>query len=157
MCGVMLGLIVASGILSERCLRGLFATRELPMQFAAESPSLVTLVVTNPKASASFGVLVSEVGHPGRAQFPLVRGGSSEKRAYLLTPSARGTLRFGSLRISTRFPFGFFEKSLLVEADQEAWVAPAPRAGGATPRSPREGAGHHGAMREGQGLDPWEL
>jgi uncharacterized protein (DUF58 family)/transglutaminase-like putative cysteine protease len=156
-CGLMLGLIIASGVLSERCLRGLAASRELPMQLAAGTPSLVSLVLRNDKAAASFGVLVTELSHPGRSQFPLVRGGESERRAYLLTPSARGTLRFGSLRISTRFPFGLFEKSLVIDLPQEAWVAPASQPGGSAVHSPREGPGNHGASIEGPGLDPWEL
>ena len=156
-CGLMLGLIVASGVLSERCLRGLVASRELPMQLAAGTSSLVTLLVRNDKPGASFGVLVSETNLPGRAQFPLVRGGESERRAYLITPAARGTLRFGSLRISTRFPFGLFEKSLVIDAPQEAWVAPAASPGGSSIHSPREGPGDRGASVEGQGLDPWEL
>ncbi len=156
-CGLMLGLIVASGVLSERCLRGLRASRELPVQLAAGTPSLVTLVVHNAKPGASFGVLVSETGLAGRAQFPLVRGGETERRAYPITPTARGTLRFGSLKISTRFPFGLFEKSLVMDAPQDAWVAPASHPGGSSIRAPRQGPGDHASSVEGQGLDPWEL
>ena len=210
-CGVMLGLILASGVLSERCLRGLQVARELPAQLSAHSESLVTFTLRNAKTSPSFSVLASEqalqssrfldsaaVGaskrrrrggekpandrsagergagagptlltgedgslyrhvSTGRVQFPLIRGGQTERRAYLITPAQRGSLAFGKVKLSTRFPFGLFEKSLMVDLPERVFVAPESTPGALPAPLPRLGAGERGALGEGQGIEPWEL
>jgi uncharacterized protein (DUF58 family) len=51
--------------------------------------------------------------------------GERAQRAYLLTARARGPLRFAGFRVSTRFPFGLFAKSMLIEAPGETLVYPA--------------------------------
>jgi uncharacterized protein (DUF58 family) len=172
-CGVMLGMIVASGILSERCLRGLTVRRELPDRFTAGLPTLVGIAVHNRKSWPSFGVLISEeTALPpvqglelrvkrgmtlGQSQFPIVRPGETARRAYAFTPARRGRLVFARLRIATRFPFGLFEKSLYVECPEEglAWPHPRPCALPQVPERPL--AGEHAAAREGHGTEPWDL
>jgi uncharacterized protein (DUF58 family) len=172
-CGVMLGLIVASGILSERCLRGLTVRRELPDRFTAGSPTLVGIAVQNHKSWPSFGVLVSEeTALPpvqglelrvkrgqtlGQSQFPIVRPGETARRAYAFTPARRGRLTFARLRIATRFPFGLFEKSLYVECPEEGLAWPRPRPCALPPNPERPRAGERAAGREGHGTEPWDL
>ena len=172
-CGVMLGMIVASGILSERCLRGLTVRRELPDRFTAGQATLVGIAVHNQKKGPSFGILVSEEttlppvqgielrnkrGLPlGQCQFPIIRPGETARRAYLFTPVRRGTLSLVRLRVATRFPFGLFEKSLYVELPDQALVWPQPRPC-VLPRSPeRPLVGEHAAAMEGHGTEPWDL
>jgi uncharacterized protein (DUF58 family) len=172
-CGVMLGLIVASGILSERCLRGLTVRRELPDRFTAGQTALVGIALHNRKAGPSFGVLVSEETELppvqgiqlrvnrgftlGQCQFPIVRAGETAHRAYPFIPAHRGRLAFSRLRIATRFPFGLFEKSLYVELHEEGLAWPQPRTC-VLPTSPeRPLVGEHAAAVEGHGTEPWDL
>ena len=155
-CGLMLGMVVASGILSERCLRGLEVERQLPRSATAGEPALFGLAVRNSKKSASFGLSIRDLATGGRCQFPLVRACERETRAYAFTPARRGRLALGALRVATRFPFGLFEKSLEVDLPEELLVRPAPLPG-PLPGSPRRRDGESPAPRAGQGLEPWEL
>jgi uncharacterized protein (DUF58 family) len=172
-CGVMLGMIVASGILSERCLRGLTVRRELPDRFTVGQATLIGIAVHNQKRGPSFGVLVSEeTALPpvqgiqlsakrgltlGQCQFPIIRSGETARRAYAFTPARRGRLALARLRVATRFPFGLFEKSLYVELPDEGLVWPQPLPC-ALPRSPeRPLVGEHAAAMEGHGTEPWDL
>ncbi len=172
-CGVMLGMVVASGILSERCLRGLVVRRELPDRFTAGTSTLVGISVHNTKRSPSFGILVSEeTALPpvqglqlrakrgltlGQCQFPIVRPGETARRAFPFTPSKRGKLALLRLRVATRFPFGLFEKSLYIELGQDAlvWPQPVPTPLPRTPEWPLPG--EHSAATEGHGTEPWDL
>jgi uncharacterized protein (DUF58 family) len=172
-CGVMLGMVVASGILSERCLRGLVVRRELPDRFTAGKPGLVGIALHNGKRSPSFGILVSEETELppvqglqlrvkrgvtlGQCQFPIVRPGETAHRAYPFTPPRRGKLALLRLRVATRFPFGLFEKSLYIELGQDGLVWPQPRPI-PLPRSPEWPLpGEHSAAIEGHGTEPWDL
>ncbi|MHB1847355.1 MAG: DUF58 domain-containing protein, partial [Deltaproteobacteria bacterium] len=155
-CGLMLGMVVASGILSERCLRGLELERQLPASATAGQPTLIGLSIRNTKQSASFGLLVHDRATGGRCQFPLVRACEGESRAYRHTPAQRGRLELGALRVATRFPFGLFEKSLEVELPASLIVHPAPLPC-ALPHAPARRDGEAAAPEAGRGVDPWEL
>ena len=84
--------------------------------------------------------------------------GGRETRSYRVRPARRGRLDFAGFVVSTRFPFGLFAKSLLIEAPERAWVVPAidpvraapPRAEGA--ESGRAGAGPRGSGSAVSGL-----
>ncbi len=156
-CGVMLGLIIASGVLSERCLRDLEVTRELPEHLTVGEEGLVVLVLRNAKPTASFGVLATELDGSGLAHFPLVAGGASAKRAYQLTPRDRGTLRLNRLRLSTAYPFGIFEKSLVVERPEALLIAPAALEAPLPSSASAPGLGDQAETSEGLGPDPREL
>jgi len=60
----------------------------------------------------------------GRCFALRVSPGSSETRRYRLQPARRGTLAFTGFRVSTRFPFGLFLKSLELESPEETLVYP---------------------------------
>jgi uncharacterized protein (DUF58 family) len=67
-----------------------------------------------------------------RCFFLRVPPGGSQVAVYRRTVKQRGRVRFAGFRVVTRFPFGFFEKSVAVEAPGELVVYPAveaPRAG----------------------------
>ncbi|MHB8417932.1 MAG: DUF58 domain-containing protein [Myxococcales bacterium] len=156
-CGLMLGVIVASGLLSERCLRGLVVERLLPDRAACGQPVLVGLSVRNTKRYASFGLLVEDLETGGRCQFPLIGACEAEARSYSFIPAARGRRRFQSVRVATRFPFGLFEKSLELDRAAELLVRPAPLP---APLPPLEAAaldGERPAGAAGDGQDPWQL
>lgn len=109
----MLSIIIVSGLMSEASLRGLRVKRALPRSAYKGSPSSMTLRIENTKrlfSSYSFSV----VGIEGRISAPayVVRlrpGESTELRLDCLFRE-RGLVTPGPVRISTRFPFGFFIK-----------------------------------------------
>ncbi len=155
--GLMLGVIVASGLLSERCLRDLDVARRLPEAATSGHPVLVGLSVRNAKRGASFGLLVEDLATGGRCQFPLVRACETQQRSYELVAARRGRIELSGIRLATRFPFGLFEKSLRLDRPDELRVRPAPLpclvpTPGEEPR-----AGEIAAATAGGGPDPWQL
>ncbi len=156
-CGLMLGVIVASGLLSERCLRGLEIERQLPEAAVCDRPMLVGISLQNRKRSTSFGLLVEDLESGGRCQYPLVPPGELDHRSYTQTPTQRGRLRLGTLRVATRFPFGIFEKSLRVERPAELLIRPAPLPCPIPPDARDRLAGETPAGFAGEGQDPWQL
>lgn len=129
----MLGFLVLSGVLSESALRGVRVVRRLPRELFAETPALVALEVHNEKRRVPAFALViedsvdddGEVASAGRAFVLRVEPAGHETRAYAFTPARRGPLAFTGFRIATRFPFGLFSKSLVIDAPQHTLVYPA--------------------------------
>ena len=60
----------------------------------------------------------------GRCFALRVAPGTCETRRYRLHPTQRGSLAFAGFRVSTRFPFGLFLKSLELESSEETLVYP---------------------------------
>ena len=77
----------------------------------------------------------SDAAPLGRVFVLRLAPGARQQRAYLLSAPRRGPLRFAGFRVSTRFPFGLFLKSLLIEAPGADPRLPRPRAGPAPRRS----------------------
>lgn len=128
--GLMLGLIIVSGILSEVSLRGLAVSRSLGPYAEAQVPFPVELAVRNTKRfAASFGVeLRDEIdGSPFRRRCFFLRVGARERRsiAYRCEINRRGRARFNGTIISTRFPFGLFEKTRFIPLVDDIIVLPA--------------------------------
>jgi uncharacterized protein (DUF58 family) len=130
---MMLALIVVSGVLSERCLKGVSIQRRLPAHLFAGEPATVALRVTNDKRHfPSFSLRISDVV-VGAAQFAathllyLPPKGSTVHSYRLLFPK-RGQFRVEATKVSTRFPFGLFVKIATLPNQEEmvAYPAPAP-------------------------------
>jgi uncharacterized protein (DUF58 family) len=153
----MLGVIIASGLLSERCLRGLTIERQLPETAVCGRPMLVGISVRNGKRSPSFGLLVEDVVSGGRCQYALLPPGEVDHRSYTQTPTQRGRLQLEALRVATRFPFGLFEKSFRLERPAELLVHPAPLPCPIPPDARDRQAGEAPAGVSGEGQDPWQL
>jgi uncharacterized protein (DUF58 family) len=154
--GLMLSLILLSGVLSEGVLAGVRVRRSLPARAFARSPCLIELWLINEKRwLPSFSIEVEEQaeGEPTdrRCYFLKVAPRSQEVAVYRRTPSRRGRLVLARFRLSTRYPFGFFEKWRIIEDRAELLVYPAllpvefpgvPVGGGRQERSaPRPGRG----------------
>jgi uncharacterized protein (DUF58 family) len=158
---LMLSFLVLSGVLSELALRGIRVERRLPAELFAEHPARVALEIHNAQRRvAAFAIVVEDrVALPGgedrsagRCVALRVPPGGREVQSYHFSPARRGALAFQGFVVSTRFPFGLFTKSLVLDAKQSALVYPAvervapPReqasaaAEGARPQ-PRDGAG----------------
>lgn len=129
---LMLAFLVLSGFLSESALRGVRVERILPRELHAGCANPVTLRIHNAERRvASFAIVVEDrLRGPrgpvaaGRCFALHVAPGETVVRRYALVPERRGDLEFSGHRISTRFPFGLFVKSLQVEAPAHALVYP---------------------------------
>jgi uncharacterized protein (DUF58 family) len=166
--GMMLSMIVVSGILSEQTLRGLKAERELPLEVYAGRAFLTGITLVNRKERLpSFSVQVEDVlagaeggPPPKKCYFLKVPPGARQQTGYRTELPRRGLWRFEGFRLRTRYPFGFFLKTRQVEAPAELVVYPrlvpvgelpdAARAFVGTVEMPRRGPG-----REFHGLRPY--
>jgi uncharacterized protein (DUF58 family) len=127
--GLLLALIVVSGIMSELSLRGLSVKRKLPMRAQVARPHVVEIEVANDKVYLpSYAIEVEDLraGLPAdkRCFFLKISPKSSQVAAYRRTPTKRGLDRHTGFRLATRFPFGLFEKSKVVSGEDELVIFP---------------------------------
>ena len=128
--GMQLALIIVSGIMSEMSLRHLTVTRRLPTRAQAGRHHLVEIEIQNKKTKIpSYAIEVEDIraGHATdkRCFFLKIGPKSTQIAAYSRKPHKRGIDLHTGFRIATRFPFGLFEKSLLLDAPNELIVYPA--------------------------------
>jgi uncharacterized protein (DUF58 family) len=128
--GMLLSLMLVSGVMSELSLRYLTVTRRLPQRAQVGRPHLVEIEVLNHKKRVpSYAIEVEDLraGQPAdkRCFFLKISPDSVQVAAYRRTPQRRGRDKHVGFRIATRFPFGFFEKSREVEAYGDLIIYPA--------------------------------
>lgn len=128
--GMLLSLIVVSGVMSDLSLRSLTITRRLPARAQVGRAHLVEIEVYNHKKRVpSYAIEVEDLraGQPAdkRCFFLKISPSSAQVAAYRRTPARRGRDRHTGFRIATRFPFGLFEKSREVDAEGELIIYPA--------------------------------
>jgi uncharacterized protein (DUF58 family) len=128
--GMLLSLIIVSGVLSELSLRHLTVTRRLPPRAQVGRPHLVEIEVYNHKQRVpSYAIEVEDLraGQPAdkRCFFLKISPRSAQVAAYRRTPARRGRDNHVGFRVATRFPFGLFEKSREVSAEDELIIYPA--------------------------------
>jgi uncharacterized protein (DUF58 family) len=153
--GMLLALIVVSGVMSELSLRDLTVVRRLPLRAQVGRAHLVEIEVYNHKRRVpSYAIEVEDLraAQPAdkRCFFLKISPKSAQVAAYRRTPSRRGRDVHVGFRIATRFPFGLFEKSRELPAGGELVIYPAvdpvqlpAPAGGRTPGSEQfVGRGH---------------
>lgn len=156
--GMLLALIVVSGVMSELSLRDLTVVRRLPLRAQVGRAHLVEIEVFNHKGRVpSYAIEVEDLraAQPAdkRCFFLKISPKSAQVAAYRRTPVRRGRDVHVGFRIATRFPFGLFEKSREVPAEGELVIYPAvdpvqlPQAG--TGRS----LGRESSLGRGQGED----
>src|SRR5512145_1477497 len=114
--GMLLSLIMVSGVLSEISLRHLTVVRRLPRRAQVGRPHLVEIEVFNHKRRfPSYAIEIEDLreGQPAdkRCFFLKITARSAQVAAYRRTPARRGRDKHVGFRIATRFPFGLFEKS----------------------------------------------
>jgi uncharacterized protein (DUF58 family) len=131
---LMLAFLVLSGVLSESALRGVHVTRRVPREIFEGRPTQVVLEIENQQRRVpAFAVAVEDRVREGlgaqraagRAFALRIGAARTEVRVYRFEASCRGPATFTSFRVSTRFPFGLFVKSLLMESPKAVLVYPA--------------------------------
>jgi uncharacterized protein (DUF58 family) len=128
--GMLLALIVVSGVMSELSLRDLSVVRRLPLRAQVGRAHLVEIEVFNHKRRVpSYAIEVEDLraGQPAdkRCFFLKISPKSAQVAAYRRTPQRRGRDVHAGFRIATRFPFGLFEKSREVPSTGELVIYPA--------------------------------
>jgi uncharacterized protein (DUF58 family) len=128
--GMLLSLIVLSGVMSELSLRDLTVVRRLPTRAQVGRAHLVEIEVFNRKKRIpSYAIEVEDLraGQPAdkRCFFLKISPNSAQVAAYRRSPQRRGRDRHVGFRIATRFPFGLFEKSREVPCEGELVIYPA--------------------------------
>jgi uncharacterized protein (DUF58 family) len=128
--GLLLALIVISGVLSELSLSRLRVVRRLPHRAQVERPYVVEIEVFNEKKRApSYAIEVEDLREgqlaDKRCFYLKVSPNSSQVAAYRRIPARRGLERHTGFRVATRFPFGIFEKSRLINASGALITYPA--------------------------------
>ncbi|MEO7038107.1 MAG: DUF58 domain-containing protein [Polyangiaceae bacterium] len=128
--GMLLSMIVVSGVLSELSLRELTVVRRLPPRAQVARPHLVEIEVFNHKRRIpSYAIEVEDLraGQPAdkRCFFLKISPHSAQVAAYRRTPARRGHDRHVGFRVATRFPFGLFEKSRELTAEGDLVIYPA--------------------------------
>jgi uncharacterized protein (DUF58 family) len=127
--GMMLSLIIASGILSEMSLRSLEVTRRPPARVHARTPLLIGIGLKNKKRRfPSFSVevedLIDDRPLDKKCYFLKLPAGRQQDTSYRHSFPRRGRYVFTAFRISTKFPFALFRKSRRVEVASEVIVYP---------------------------------
>ena len=128
--GMLLALIIVSGVMSELSLRSLTVTRRLPTRAQAGRSHLVEIEVHNKKNKVpSYAIEVEDLraGQPTdkRCFFLKISPKSAQVAAYRRKPHRRGRDQHTGFRVATRFPFGLFEKSLHYPLRGELIIYPA--------------------------------
>lgn len=128
---VMLGVVVASGVLSEEVVRRLRVERTLPAEAWSGEEFKIYYSLENPrKWFTSYGIRISEGSIEAmREAFilqALPKGRGVSEGVYIA--GRRGKLPLNELRFATKFPFGFFEKIRLIDMLAEIIVFPKPAA-----------------------------
>jgi len=173
--GMMLFLILASGVMSEWSLRKLVISRKLPNAIHAGAPFLMGISVRNAKSNTpTFSLEVEDLTEERpverRCYFLKIPAGREQETAYRNVVEKRGIYRLVGFRVSTRFPFGLIRKAHDVAAPAQVLVYPALRpvppllaATGAAPMPDRRTARpartgeFHGLREYRDGDDPRQI
>lgn len=153
--GLLLALIVISGVLSEMSLRDLRITRRLPRRAQVERPHIVEIEVFNQKRRApSYAIEVEDLraaqAADKRCFYLKVSPQSAQVAAYRRTPARRGLDHHTGFRVATRFPFGLFEKSREIPAEDNLITYPAVDPVRLRVEGAPRGQGSDGAQARGQ-------
>ncbi len=154
--GMLLSMIVVSGVLSELSLRELTVVRRLPPRAQVARPHLVEIEVFNHKRRIpSYAIEVEDLraGQPAdkRCFFLKISPRSAQVAAYRRTPARRGRDRHVGFRVATRFPFGLFEKSRELNAEGDLIIYPAVDAVVLPSNLPGDRVGGNSALGRGSG------
>ncbi|MCX7822194.1 MAG: DUF58 domain-containing protein [Syntrophobacterales bacterium] len=122
----MLASMLVSGMASQGNIRNLKVNLILPSDIFAGEPFNVVVEVTNiKKRLPAFFIKVELLGQSSFIIF--IKAKESKWVTFQTSLPKRGIYRNLSITITSRFPFNFFTRSILVELDQSILVYPAPR------------------------------
>ena len=130
--GFLLSAVLVSGILSETVLRGVAVQRHMPADVIARLPFPVLVELRNVyRRRTVYSIHASDSGDgfPVRSlgHVTALKPGETKNISYFLEVDKRGLYRLRCVRLSTRFPFGFFEKVRLIPLEDSFVAYPGQR------------------------------
>ena len=126
--GLLLSLLLVSGVLSDLALWKLQIQRKLPTRLFAGRRSLMDVALLNEKGWLS-SVSVETIDEldgieTEPARFVRVPPGETSVASYRFETQRRGIIEFGTMRVLTRYPFGLIEKGYTIFLPDEVIVYP---------------------------------
>ena len=126
--GLLLSLLLVSGVLSDLALWKLQIKRQLPARLFVGRHSLMDIALLNEKrwlSSVSVEIIDELDGvETEPARFVRVQAGKTEVGSYRFETPRRGILELGTMRVLTRYPFGLIEKGYTTFLPDEVIVYP---------------------------------
>lgn len=126
--GLLLSLLLVSGVLSDLALWKLQITRKLPARLFAGNRSIIDVSLRNEKrwlSSISIETIDEIDGvDTDAARFLRVASGTTALAPYGFEAKRRGIFELGTMRVLTRYPFGLIEKGYAVYLPDEVVVYP---------------------------------
>lgn len=146
--GLLLSLIILSGVLSERTLKELAVRRVLPEACHAGEPFALRYELRRPRGE-SFAVTLSEADGAleGTCGVAFLDAAAPQVARADCTAPQRGPLRLTGVKVATSWPFGLFSKARVLPVEDLLLVFPRR---GFSCELPQEQPGR----RQGDGGDP---
>lgn len=128
-CSMLLSFLIVSGLASTNSLRGLNLRRSAPRQAVACEPCRIEIMLRNLKHwHTSYSLRVTDRLADGEllggVYFLAVPRRAVVHAAYSTRFPSRGVYRLGELSVTSRFPFGLFERSWAQRMEHEILVYP---------------------------------
>jgi uncharacterized protein (DUF58 family) len=123
--GLLLSMVVVSGVLSERCLRHLSVRRLGSESAFAGEPFAYRWALTRHQGHA-FALTLAEVDTPlaGEGRVGYLRAGAEHVVRADLTAPRRGPYALSGVRVTTTWPLGLFAKTRVFELEGTLLVFP---------------------------------
>lgn len=126
--GLLLSLLLVSGVLSDLALWKLRLTRRLPARVFAGTRTVIDVAARNDKrwlASVSVETVDEIRGEEAEpARFLRIGAGMTATASYPFESPRRGLVELGAVRVRTRYPFGLIEKGYTVFLPEDLVVYP---------------------------------
>ncbi len=130
--GLMIGVLLISGIISRWVLRHLTVRRDLPEYAAVGAPMRITYEIDNRKRWwPTLSVTIAELDAPGafdrqpHAYVMHTAAGHQAVVAAEVVPMRRGLHRLDRYQVTTSFPFGFIRRAMMRRQADAVLVHPA--------------------------------
>lgn len=127
--GLLLSLLLLSGVLSDLTLYRLRISLSLPSRLEAEQSGYAELFITNKKRwFQSFSIVARPLsgGEPvGEGLSLQIAPASRVSVLVRMHPKRRGKLHIDELELATEYPFGLIEKRRRIRVNEESLVHPA--------------------------------
>lgn len=130
--GVAIATMIVSGVFSGNVLMQIrLKAQAIPDSIAGDSVRLHYTVINRSKFFPLFAAMISEIhddDHP-RGQFEsaaVLHLGPKQRKKFtgVFVPASRGRHTVRHIRLSTRFPFGLLQKSLIFECPRSMMILP---------------------------------
>lgn len=123
--GLLLAMVVVSGVLSERCLRDL-SVRRIGTDAAFAGEPFAFRWALSRRAGVAFALVLSEEDTPlgGEGRVPYLQAGAEHVVRADLTAPRRGPLPLTGVRVTTTWPLGLFAKTRVLDLEGTLLVYP---------------------------------